>query len=122
MENLLLWIISAVIAIGVPAAMLTIGKKIMAEMPKIGTWYGYNSKLSLKNEETWKFANDTMAKLWINIGEAMTPAAAIAMIFSFGKDKSTIWSYFYLLILVELVALIYSKISVKNSLKKEFGE
>ncbi len=121
MENLILWIISVVIVVGIPTAMMGTGKKILSDMPSIGVWYGFKSKYSLINNELWEFANNTMAKLWVNIGEALTPAAAIAMIFCFGKDKNTILSYFGLILLVDVISLLYSRFYVSKLLKEKYN-
>ncbi len=120
MENLILWVLSAIIGVGVPAAMIGTGKKILSDMPPIGAWYGFKSKYSLINNESWEFANNNMAKLWINIGETLTPAAAIAMIFCFGKDKNTILSYFGLILLVDVISMLYSRFYVSKLLKEKY--
>lgn len=40
---------------------------------KINHIIGYRTSLSMKNEDTWAFANDELGKIWIKIGWFIVP-------------------------------------------------
>lgn len=53
----------------IPVILIIAGGMMWKHCPKtINTAYGYRTKLSMTNMETWKFAHDYCGKLWWKLG------------------------------------------------------
>ena len=51
----------------------------------INYFIGYRSSLSLKNKDTWKFANEDCGKRWLKIGKIMLVPTILVHIPVYGK-------------------------------------
>ena len=56
----------------IPVLMIIFGRIMYKHAPKsINGVYGYRTSMSMKNEDTWKFAHDDCGRLWYKIGLIM---------------------------------------------------
>lgn len=115
---------SIVIALLIPLMMIGFGKDFMKNPPKtINKIYGYRTKMSMMNEETWKFANEHHGKLWWKAGWILLVLSSIPLLFVLGiTSDSTIGLVFGSVCLVQLLVLVLSIIPTERALKKEFDE
>ncbi len=88
----------------------------------INAVFGYRTKRSMKNQNTWDFANSYFARLWIKIGWIMLPITILLMLPVIGKEVDVIGTYGGIITTVEIVVLLASIIPVENAIKKEFDE
>ena len=56
--------------------------------------YGYRTKRSMRNEETWKFANQYFGKLWYLCGLLSVPLSVMAIALVLVKQKGVGYRYF----------------------------
>jgi len=89
---------------------------------KINMAYGYRTKRSMKNQETWDFAHKYCGKIWKNAGIVMLAAALIISVAGLFMDDNTLGICCIVLMHVQLVILIGSIYPVEKALKKEFDE
>lgn len=120
---MLFWISMSISNFIIPIIMLVFGlvsKKIAHS--KINTVYGYRTKRSMMNHETWEFAQKYCGKLWIKIAIILIFISIIVMILTFNKSEKTIAVITVIYELLQCVLIIYSIIPIEKALKENFGE
>jgi uncharacterized membrane protein len=105
----------------VPFMMLYFGVKFRTIKPlTTNGLYGYRTAMSMKNEETWRFAHQYCGKLWIRLGSyLLIPSVIISTIeFVFFIDNHRSMVIIYLILLT--IILMASTFPVERALKKNF--
>ena len=75
-----------IVVLLIPFTMLFFGWLPFRRTPKeINYAFGYRTKRSMRNEETWKFANRYFGKVWYRCGLISVPLSVIAIALVFGK-------------------------------------
>lgn len=62
------WFIMLGIDILIPLLMMLFGWLLKHKTPRKNAIYGYRTSMSMKNNDTWVFANRYCGKLWIKCG------------------------------------------------------
>ncbi|MCI8380711.1 MAG: SdpI family protein [Lachnospiraceae bacterium] len=107
----------------VPIAFLICGWIMRKQAPeKINGLVGYRSRRSMKNVETWKFANEYCGRLWWRIGWVMFLFSVLVQIPFMHSSEDTIGIMGGILCTVQTVLLIVSVIPTEIALKKTFFE
>lgn len=107
--------------------MIIFGIVFLKRPPKkINRIYGFRSKMSMKNMDTWNYSNKLLGKLWLVLGVFFTPVIIIPMLLLmpvYGQDNGSIITTVSLVLLsISLVAMIFSIIPVELSLRKNFDK
>ena len=87
---------------------------------KINYVYGYRTKRSMKNMDTWKFAHEYCGKLWWKMGWIVLIASVVAQIPSMRSSEETIGTVGAILCGIQLIILIGSIFPTEIALKKKF--
>ena len=107
----------------IPIIMIVVGKFYRDKAPGgINHFIGYRTTMSMKNDETWKFAHDKFSKVWYKWGLIMLPLSIVPMIFVIGKDEDTIGTLGTIITVVQLVPILASIVFTEKALKKNFDE
>ncbi|MBQ5543102.1 MAG: SdpI family protein [Erysipelotrichales bacterium] len=115
------WFILGV-AVFVPAVMAGFGLKFFLKAPEeVGFPIGFNTKRSVRNEETWKYAHRTLGKIWTVLGGIMIPVTAAAMYTARGKDMDTVGSTGAVMIVISAALMACGYALTEYLLKKKFG-
>ena len=118
-----LWFIMCAATSLIPFIMITIGLLFNKKTPeKINSFFGYRTELSMKNEETWKFAHTCFGNLMFRAGLIMLPVSIAVMLFSIGQQESTIYNFTTIITLVQTLVLIILIIPVEIKLRKIFDK
>ena len=105
----------------VPLIMVIAGKMMWKKCPgKINIVYGYRTKRSMKNMDTWKFAHEHCGKLWWRIGWIMLAVSGIVHIPFIHSSEDAIGTMGVVLCSVQLIVLLGSIIPTEVALKKKF--
>lgn len=107
----------------IPVIMLFFGVKFRKHGPKnINVIYGYRTSMSMKNKETWEFAHQYCARLWIKLGLVMLIISIFGsmLVFTFIDDIQGIIEV--ILVTIQTIVLIISIFPVEKALKKNFDE
>ncbi len=84
------WWFMLVTCLLMPVLMIVFGYFFVKSPPrKINSVFGYRTKMSMKNMDTWVFAHSCFGRLWVRIGIVMLPVSIIAMLFFIGQDGDT---------------------------------
>lgn len=115
------WIFMVISNLIVPLLMIGVGKMMMKHPPKtINIVFGYRTSRSMKNQETWDFAQVYCGKLWWKIGWIMLPFSIIGMLPAVGRDDDFIGWLGAGIITVECMVMMLSTLVVERALAKKF--
>ena len=74
----------------IPAAMIGIGYAWKKHPPKtINHISGYRTALSMKNQETWDFANKQVSKFWVPLGWLVGVISMLLLFLFRNSDENT---------------------------------
>ena len=122
--KLFAWVWMLAMNLLIPAAMTGLGRMFMKKPPKkINGFYGYRTSRSMKNQETWDFAQRYMGKVWWKWGWAMIPPAVLGQTLTLlCPDAESIYYWGLALTIAETVVLMVSIIPVERALKQNFDK
>ena len=107
----------------IPATMIGFGKYFIKSAPgSINIVFGYRTSMSMKNQDTWKFAHEYCGKLWFKWGKIALILTIIAMLFLWGKSVDTIRNWGGTICMIQLVLLIAAIGPTENALRKNFDK
>lgn len=122
---MMIWLLVTICDLLIPLLMIGFGSAFQKHPPKeINGLYGYRTSRSMKNQETWLFANQYCGKLWWKLGWILfwlTLAAHLPFMKCQGNEAS-LTVLCLLVTLLQCVVLIGSVFPVENELKKQFNE
>ena len=117
------WVFMLIMVLLIPIIMITFGKLFSKKAPKdINYTFGYRTKRSMMNMETWMFAHAYIGKLWFISGFLLFPLSAVVMTFVFGKGPDTVGIAGGILTIVQMIIVIGTILPTENALKKSFDE
>ncbi|MEE1315307.1 MAG: SdpI family protein [Faecalimonas sp.] len=106
-----------------PLIMILCGRGMWKHCPqKINSGYGYRTKMSMKNMDTWKFAHEYAGKLWWRVGWITLVLSLLVHIPIYGASEDTIGIVGAILVSVQALVLFLSIFPTENALKKTFDE
>lgn len=118
-----LWIILLITNLIVPVTMILFGKLFMENPPKdINSVYGYRTRLSMKNQDTWDFAHRYNGKVWFFTGLVVLPATILVMLLLLWSNDAVIGTVGLLICTVQLVILLGTIPVIEKALRKNFDE
>ena len=114
-----LWICSLL----VPVIVIITGRMMWKHYPKnINGLIGYRTTLSMRNIDTWKFANEYCGRLWYRIGILMLIFSIIICLLFFKASYNTAFMASLILIAIQCIILVATIFPTENALKREFPE
>lgn len=107
----------------IPVVVIVTGRIMWKHYPKnINGLVGYRTSRSMKNMDTWKFANEYCGRLWYKMGLFMLALSVFVSVVLLGTNDSTYSIISLIFVLVQCVVLIVSIFPVEIALKKMFKE
>lgn len=92
------------------------------EPKKINGCYGYRTCRSMKNEDTWKFANNLLGRLWLGGGAVLIVISAAAVLAVNASRPDMFSAVSGLAVIMDLVFMAASIIRVESALKRRFND
>lgn len=107
-----------------PAIMLIAGKLFMKSPPKNINWIiGYRTAMSMKNEDTWKFAHAVAGRFWWKWGWGALAVAVVPMLFVLGKPEeitATVGLILMCILMIPIIAVIpHTEKALRNTFDKD---
>jgi len=84
--------------------------------------YGYRTAMSMKNKDTWDFAQKHCGRIWYYMGMIMLLLSIIIMLFCIGKGTSTAKTIGVVLFGIQALFLIASIFPTSIALHKHFDK
>lgn len=107
----------------IPAIMILFGAYFRKKGPKnINMIFGYRTRRSMINKDTWVFAHQYCGKIWFWCGLILIPVSIISLLFVLGKSDDTIGWVGAIICYIQMVPLLGSIFFVEQALKKNFDE
>ena len=117
------WIFMLFTSLLIPLTMICFGTRFERRPPdRINAVYGYRTRRSMKNADTWRFAHGYFGRLWRIIGWVLLPLSVIAMLPVFGKGEAAAGWTGAILMLVQMAVLIVPVFATERALKEHFDE
>lgn len=117
------WIYMLLMDLLIPLTMLGFGLYFAKGGPRdINAVFGYRTRRSMRNRDTWEFAHRHCGKVWRVCGLILLPASVIPMLFVLGRGESTVGTVGGIVCGVQLAVLIGSIFPTELALRREFDE
>lgn len=118
-----LWTILFISNHVVPIIMLLYGILFYKKVPiKINSVFGYRTRRSMKNQRTWKFANNFCGKIFIIVGSTTLLFAFGVMMLLTDNAENSICIIGLLVTLVEIGVLVFTFFSTELALIDKFDK
>lgn len=107
----------------IPGIMMIAGRMMWKHCPrKINGIYGYRTKRSMMNQDTWKFAHEYCGKLWWKTGFLMLVPTILIFFPLIHSSEETIGMIGLIPCVLQCVVMILSILLTELALKKRFTE
>ena len=117
------WFFMLTMNLLIPFTMIGFGKYFMNSAPEnINIVFGYRTSMSMKNQDTWKFAHEYCGKLWFQWGKITLILTIIAMLFLLGKTVDIIGNWGGTICMIQLLPLIGAIGPTENALRRTFDK
>jgi len=117
------WIFMLITVLLIPLTMIFFGWLLFRKTPKeINYVYGYRTKRSMMNEETWRFANQYFGKAWYLCGLISVPLSVMAITLVLGKGTEAVGTIGGIITMLQMIPLVGAIIPTEIALKKNFDE
>lgn len=117
------WIAMFVCNLLVPLLMVIFGRIMYKHAPKsINGIYGYRTSMSMKNEDTWKFAHDYCGKLWYKLGLVMLLPSVLVQLPFIKSSTDTVGNMTLVLEFIQICVMIGSIVPTELALRKTFDK
>lgn len=117
------WIFMMIMCLLTPALMIGFGKYFVKGGPKeINGIFGYRTKRSMKNRETWTFAHQYSGKIWLRSGLTLLPISLVTMLFFFGKNVDAIGYAGLIIVVLQSIVMILVIPATEAALKRSFDD
>lgn len=117
------WILIAITYILVPVIMLGAGWLMWKHPPKeINSIYGYRTKMSSLNQNTWKFAHEYSGRLWVRWGCKMLPVSILLLLVFAATGKLAATTAGSIVCMIQIGFMLASIAVVERALKKVFDD
>ena len=119
-----MWVFMLVMNLLIPATMIGFGLMFLKKPPsKINGWYGYRTSRSMKNQDTWDFAQSYIGMVWWKWGWALVPLAVVGQALTLLCPTVESMCYWSLVpTTAETVVLMASIVPVERALKQNFDK
>lgn len=117
------WIFMLVMDILIPFTMIVFGCFFKKNAPKdINYLFGYRTKMSMKNKDTWEFAHLYIGNLWLKIGWILLFISFVGMLLVIRKSENIIGTAGGIICNVQLIFLVGTIFPTEAALKKMFDK
>ena len=107
----------------IPVVVIVTGRIMWKHYPKnINGLVGYRTTLSMKNMDTWRFANEHCGRLWWKIGWIMIIPSALIHIPLYHSVENTIGIAGLILVAIQCFIMVASIYPTEKALKKHFND
>ncbi len=117
------WIFMFIANLLIPTSMIIIGLIWKKKAPKnINNLVGYRSKRSMKNKDTWIFAQEYIRKKWLHFGIILIVVVIIRMVSMLNHENDYIGTMSLIVIACEISVMAVSVGMTESVLKEHFDE
>ena len=116
-----IWWLMLYVNLLIPGVMIGFGRWLFAGGPKeINGIIGYRTAMSMKNSDTWEFAQKEIGRLWTKWGWILLIASAAILLLLLGQSGKLVSIVGCVLMFAQLIPLIGCIASVERKLRENF--
>lgn len=116
-------VVMILITLAIPIIMIILGIGFIKSAPKhANAFFGYRTPMSVKNDDTWEFAQHYCGRLWFKLGLILFVITAVAICFLVGKSENTINNYTSIFTIIQTIVLLLSVPFTEIALRKNFDK
>ena len=116
-------ILMLLVVLIMPLMMVGFGLLFMKNPPKsINSLYGYRTKRSMRNQDTWDFAHYYCGKLWYLCGLVSIPVSLVPICLVLGKSEDVITITTLIVMGLQAILMVATLILTERALKANFDE
>ncbi len=117
------WFFMLILVLLMPLFMIGFGWMFMTNPPKdINTSFGYRTKRSMRNQDTWFFAHKHIGKTWFVCGIVLIPASLVLMFLVMGREADVIRTTGFIILGLQLFLMLGAILPTESALKIKFDE
>ena len=107
----------------IPLVMVGFGLLFMKNPPRrINPLYGYTTKRSMRNQDTWVFAHHFFGKLWLVCGLVSIPISLVPIFIVLGKSEQVIGVTGIIVLILQVIMMLATYFPTERALKNNFDE
>lgn len=123
MTEFFFWLFTLAMALLIPGSMVVLGRSFMKNPPgEINGGYGYRTARSMRNRETWEFAQRYSGRFWYRAGRPVLAVSLVWMALLFGREADTVAHLGLLLTGLQMVPFLAVIPATERALKREFDD
>lgn len=123
MTEFLFWLFMLAMALLIPGCMTVLGRSFVKNPPgEINGGYGYRTVRSMRNRETWAFAQCYSGRFWYLAGRSMLAVSLVWMIPLFAREVNTVGNFGLILVGLQMVPFLSVIPATERALKREFDD
>lgn len=117
------WLFITVMDLIIPVFMIGLGILFVKRPPvKVNHWYGYRTRMSMKNRDTWDFAHRYAGKIWLITGWIILLVTIPVMLMFLGKDPETVGIAGAIVCIVQSILMAGVIVPTEMALRKKFDK
>ena len=117
------WIARLLCLLAMPDFMIRCGRRFQrGDAKTIDPMYGYRTAMSMKNQDTWDFAQRKMGEIWYKWGKILLIPSALPLLLVLGRDVATVGVVGAAVCFWQLIPMLGSIAVVEWALKKSFDK
>ena len=118
-----IWWLLFVCNLLIPIIMILVGYWMWKHCsPNINPLFGYRTTRSMKNTDTWKFANDYVGRLWWKIGWGLIILTVLIQLLFMRSSTNKVVILYLVILFIQTTIMLLTIIPVENALKKKFND
>ena len=116
------WFFMMIMVLIIPCMLFGFGNLFLKTPPRtINTVFGYRTKRSMRNIETWNYAHKYIGKLWKKCGIIAFLTSLITMLCIIGQGEDMIGTVGAIVEVFQILLALATIIPTEQALKKKFG-
>ena len=117
------WIFMLLMGLLLPVTMIVLGSCFAKKAPaEINSVFGYRTRMSMLNQDTWTFAHHYSGVLYRRVGWVLLPISVIAMLLLLGKETGVVGTWGGGFVEAQVLFLIGPIIPTERALRKTFDQ
>lgn len=117
------WTFLFIVDLIIPIIMMVGGRYFLNGGPRnINGVAGYRTMMSMKNQETWKFAHEYCGQIWWVHGGSLLVLSIITMLLVIRKSEASIGIVGGVLCTIQCIWIVGTIIPVERALRKNFDK
>ena len=123
MTDFFFWLFMLAMALLIPGCMVLLGRSFVNSPPgEINSGYGYRTARSMRNRETWAFAQHYSGRFWVRVGRPVLAVSLVWMALLFGRDVGTTGRFGMILTGLQMVPFLAVIPATERALKRNFDD